>query len=335
MTVQDLRDVLRERAEAPSPTNPRRHDQVAARVRRTRLRRRVTAGAAVAAAVVVGVSLLPGAAEQPRETTAAARPVPELPERFTADDGTEYRRLTTLTMKGSGPKKSSVTVPVSGRPLEVAGICDGELGGLGPRILVNGRPQAGSHIGLCFKRNAMELRPVTMPTGATEVTIGFDKTVNGCVLDKKGGQCVPSKPDRTDWRLGVYEWTPPVQPVEPAPLKAFPGKLGRLKLAGQTSGVWDRDRSFEIVVKSPSGKIALEQLCSGDLASRVWFTYKVDGMDTGTGPTCVVWKQGPFPMAATEFTVPKGKRVTITGRVGMWGDSTNRPVRWSVAVYVR
>ncbi|MFG1705818.1 hypothetical protein ACFLIM_21725 [Nonomuraea sp. M3C6] len=333
MTVQDLRDVLRERAEAPSPANPYRHDQVRSRIRRTRLRRRATAGAAVAAAVVVGFSLLPGTAEPPRDITAAAQPAPSLPERFTSDDGTEYRRVATATLKANGERKTSVTVPVSGRPLDVAGLCNGTFGSDMPRISVNGNHTGGPGFTPCAKE--MELRPLIVPTGATEVTVTFDTTAYGCVLEKKNGPCVPTRPRQADWSLAVYEWNPPARQIEPEPVRAFPARLGGMKLATFTSGMWGKDSAFTLQVTSPGGKVAIDQLCTGDLAGRMWFRYQIDGADIPVTASCGVWKEGPFPMALHEFAVPKGKRATISGRMGLWGDYTNRPVRWSFGVYVK
>ncbi|MEO3792103.1 hypothetical protein ABGB14_17985 [Nonomuraea sp. B10E15] len=334
MSAHDLRDVLRERAGAPAPPNPHRHDQIRSRIRRTRVRRGAMAGAAVAAAVVLGVSLLPGAAEpSAQEITAAARPAAELPETFTSGDGTEYRRVATAELAAKGGQKASVTVPVTGRPLDLAGLCQGRPGSQPPHVAVNGRPHRASFL-RCGKD--MELRPLVVPEGATEVTVTFDTEITGygCVREKKGGKCEPVKPHWAAWSLAVYEWTPPAEPVEPGELRSPPAKLAGMRLAAGTGGTWTKERSFELVVRSPGGKLGLEQLCTGDLARRIWFTYRINGKDTGSTADCGTWKSGPFPMAMAEHRVPKGEKVTITGKVGLWGEATNRPVRWVVAAYV-
>ncbi|MEV4174667.1 hypothetical protein [Nonomuraea sp. NPDC049709] len=339
MTVQDLRDVLRERAEGPSPANPRRHDQVRARIRRTRLRRRAAAGTALVAAVAAGMVLLPGTAAPPaRETTTAARLAPtatakELPLRFTAPDGTEYRRLATAALEADGAKKTSVTIPVSGRPLDVAALCDGEFGASAPKILVDGNHTGPRGFTSC--PNAMELQPLVVPPGATRVTVTFDTTTTGwgCVVKKKGGPCVRVPEKRAGWDLAVYEWTPPSRPVTPEPVKAFPDRAGGRRLASMSTGVYPNDSTIELEVVSTGGRIGIDQLCSGDLAARMWFTYRVNGGQSPSTVMCGVWKEGPYPMAMSEFEVPKGKKVTITGRMGLWGEHTNRPVDWAVAVY--
>ncbi|MGW4967075.1 hypothetical protein ACWEPL_58490 [Nonomuraea sp. NPDC004186] len=341
MTVQDLRDVLRERAEAPSPGNPNRHEQVSSRIRRTRLRRRATAGAAaVAASAVVGVSLSPGTVTAPGPgTTATARTEQDkpagLPEEFTAGDGTAYRRLAVGTIGKEGAKKVSLTVPVSGKPLDVAMTCDGDTGADSPVVVVNDRADTGSQAVPCGK--SMQLRPLSVVRrGATEATVTFDTTVvaRGCVQFKKDGPCVTPKPKEATWHVAVYEWTPPARPVEPEPVRDFPDRLAGWKLARSATGMWDRNRSFTLVVTSPGGKISLDQLCTGELATRMWFKYRVDAEES-MATSCAVWKSGPYPMALQEFFVPKGKKVTITGKIGFWGEYTNRPVRWSVGVYVK
>ncbi|MFI7637981.1 hypothetical protein [Nonomuraea sp. NPDC049400] len=341
MTVQDLRDVLREQAETPSPANPYRHEQVRSRIRRTRLRRRVTAGAAVVAAVAVGVYLIPGAVAAPERGTTAAQTehgtaAAGLPESFTSRDGTRYRRLATATLKKNGEAKTSVKVPVSGKPLDVAAACDGDGGSPAPNVSVNGRDDPKSSFAPCEK--GMFLRPLTMiEPGATEATVTFDTITYGSpgCGQEQGGTCGPVVPEQSTWRLAVYEWTPPARPVQPERGKALPARLAGWKLARSATGVSDRDRSFSLVVKSESGKVAIDQLCTGDLATRTWFTYQVGLEKSAATATCAVWKTGPFPMAMAEFRVPKGERVTITGRLGVLGESTNRPVRWSAGVYVR
>ncbi|MEQ4721599.1 hypothetical protein [Nonomuraea sp. B19D2] len=337
MTVQDLRDVLREQAEAPSPANPYRHEQVRSRIRRTRLRRRVTAGAAVVAAVAVGVYLVP-AAPRERETTAAAQTGStakpgRLPESFTSGDGTEYRRLAATALKAKGETKTSVKVTVSGKPLEVAGRCDGDPRSDTPAVLVNGQVTAGPGSLPCSKE--MSMFPLTVPRGVTEVTVTFDtiRVGGGCARRKKDGPCVPIEPRPANWSLAVYEWTPPAEPVEPGPVGAFPARAGGMKLADSTTGVWPRDSSFTLAVRSGSGKLGVDQLCTGDLASRLWFRIQVEGQESSGN--CGVWKKGSYPMAMSEFAVPKGKRVTITGKISIWGGHTNRPVRWSVGAFVR
>ncbi|MBF8191101.1 hypothetical protein ITP53_36415 [Nonomuraea sp. K274] len=338
MTVQDLREALRDQAEAPSPANPHRHDQVRARIRGTRLRRRAAAGMvtgmAAVAAIAVGVSLFPGTTGPvPRETTtAAAGPVSKLPESFTAQDGTEYRRLATAELRDTGEKAVSVTVPLSGRPLDMAAPCDGEFVTAMPDVTVNGKRATAPSFGCA---DGMYLRSLTVPPGATEVTVKFDATEYGCLRTKKDGPCLPDKFPPGGWDLAVYEWTPPAEPVEPAQVKAFPDRLGGMELATSASGVWPQDSSFTMTAEGTGGQIGVEQLCTGDLATRMWFTFRVGDKELPQTSGCGVWEEGPFPMAMSEVTVPKGERVTVTGRLGGWGEFTNRPVRWSVGVYAR
>ncbi|MEU6783220.1 hypothetical protein ABZ912_28850 [Nonomuraea angiospora] len=345
MTVQDLRDVLRERAGAPSPGNPNRHDQVRSRIRRTRLRRRATAGAAavaaVAASAVVGVSLFPGTASAPGPgTTATARTEQDkpagLPEEFTAGDGTAYRRLAIGTIRKGSARKVSLTVPVSGKPLDVAAVCGSETSSDSPVVSVNGHGDPGTRLLPCGK--GMQLSPLSVVRrGTTEVTVTFDATAHGsaCVRHQKGGPCVPVEVKEGTWHVAVYEWTPPARPVEPAPVRDFPARLDGWKLARSATGVWDRDQSFTLVARSESGKIGIDQLCTGELAGRMWFKVRINGADSPMVSRCGSWKSGDYPMAMTEYTVPKGSRVTITGKIGLWGEYTNRPVRWSVGVYVK
>ncbi|MEV1172904.1 hypothetical protein [Nonomuraea sp. NPDC049784] len=346
MTVQDLRDVLREQAESPSPANPYRHDEVRSRIRRTSLRRRVTSGAAAVAVVAAGIYLIPGTATVPdrdRTATAAARPGREttaepagLPESFTSADGTAYRRLATAMLKAEGVRKVSLKVPVSGKPIDVAGLCDGEFSDSAPRVAVNGvRTGSGPDFGACHKRT--QLRPLVVPANATEVTVTFDMTRSGSGgCPRKIKNCEPRTYEDTDWRVAVYEWTPPAQPVEPAPVKAFPTRAGGMQLARSATGVWPQDASFTLTVRSKNGKIGIDQLCTGDLASRMWFQFRIDGELSSSVSNCGVWQEGkPYPMAMALIPVPKGKQVTISGKMSLWGEYTNRPVRWSVGVFVK
>ncbi|MEV0612456.1 hypothetical protein AB0I81_03960 [Nonomuraea sp. NPDC050404] len=342
MTMGDLREVLRERADGPSPANPRRHDEVRSRIRGRRRRRRAAAGAltgvAAAAAVVVTVSLLPGAS--PDDTTALTRPGPSatnpaekgLPERFTAPDGTEYRRVATAAI--TGEKKASVKVPVSGLPLEVAALCVGDRDANSPRVWVDGRfGRVGDGFGPC--RPDRELQPLTVPEGAEQVTVTFDTTTSGrgCVRKVKGGPCLEVQKKEGGWRLAVYEWTPPSRPVTPEPVRAFPERLAGKKLAATATGVYPQDDTIELKVTSTTGRIGFDQLCSGDLADRMRFTLTIDGEKSPATSGCGVWKQGEFPMAMSEHRIPKGREVTVTGRIEIQGEHTNRPIAWGVGAY--
>ncbi|MEV0237622.1 hypothetical protein [Nonomuraea sp. NPDC050786] len=340
MTVQDLRDVLRERAESPSPANPYRHDEVRSRIRRTSLRRRVTAGAGAVAVIAAGIYLIPGTAAAPdRDTTATATAAAQpagLPERFTSADGTEYRRLAITTLEVKGKKKTSINVPVSGKPLEVSGRCDGGPRSDSPAVLVNGRPIGGADSLRCSKE--MPLVPLIVPRGATEVTVTFDTTRlrPGCVRRTKDSPCLPVEARPANWSLAVYEWTPPARPVEPPQIKPFPDRAAGMKRAYTVRGMWPQDPSFTLTATSESGKIGIDQLCAGDLASRMWFQFRIDGKLSPSSSNCGVWREGrSYPMAVAEITVPKGKRVTISGKMSFLGEYTNRPVRWSVGVFVK
>ncbi|MFI7612453.1 hypothetical protein ACIBP6_14635 [Nonomuraea terrae] len=330
MSVQDLRDVLREHAGGPSPANPRRHDQIHARVRRMRRRRRVLAGAAAVAAVVAAAVLVPGVAAPPSRETTAAAVAEALPERFTAPDGTPYRRLA-LTSLGPDVRRSSVTVPVSGRPLDVGAVCDGRLPSLEVQVLVNGNRTGPPGFSPCRPERA--LWPLTVPPGVRDVTITFEMTDMGWRCADETRPCEAATPQPGDWGLAVYEWTPPARPVSPEPVRAFPGRLGELRLAASASGVWPQDSTFTFEGVSADGTIGIERLCSGDLAGRMWFRFRIDGVEDPSTVGCDVWKEGSFPSGRIPFDVPKGKRVTVTGQIGLWGEHTNRPVDWSVGLY--
>ncbi|MGW3342031.1 hypothetical protein ACWDA3_01940 [Nonomuraea rubra] len=327
MSVRELRDVLRERAGGPSPANPYRHEQVRARIRRTRVRRTAAAGAVAVAVAVVAAYLIPGqAGPVPLRAPAAARP--GLPERFTSPDGTEYRRVGLVTLTGT---EASIDVPVSGKPLEVATWCDGSLNRM-PVVYVNSRrvhaPGYGCGDGL------PRLVPVDVPKGSTEATLTFDRSAEGCVSLTEDGPCVPEQPDTAVRDVGVYEWTPPAMAVEPPRIKALPPEVDRLRLAGSASGRWPGATSFTLTGRG-AGTVTVHLLCSGDLAQRMWFKFWVGGVEGRTRLGCSSWTRGPFPDAGMELEVPRGEQVTVTVRTGMWGEYTNRPVRWSAGLYVR
>ena len=78
-----------------------------------------------AVAVLLGVWLVPGTAEPAAEGDRRRFRRAKLPERFTAPDGTEYRRVATTAIEATGGRKAVITVPLSGKPLDVAGVCEG------------------------------------------------------------------------------------------------------------------------------------------------------------------------------------------------------------------
>jgi hypothetical protein len=337
MTVPDLRDVLREHGDGPSPANPARPEQVRTRIRRIRLRRRALGGGgvvAVAAAVALGFSLLPGTAEPRLETadqptTLAAQLADLLPERFTAADGTEYRRIATTSIKRTGPTKVSVTIPVSGKPLDVGAVCAGPDSSM-PRASTGAGGPASVHFGRCSRR--MQLQPLQVPVSkrGTELTVTFDTTTSGGGCLVRNGKCVPQKTYRGVWSLAVYEWTPPAQPVKPPKLKALPDHAGKARLAETKTGVWPQDTSATFKVR---GKVGFDTLCTGALAGSLWFSFEVNGREEGSRGSCAVWEGGAFPSAVSEFSYPTDRTTTVKVTWKLLGSGTNRPVRWSVGLY--
>ncbi|MEU6796786.1 hypothetical protein ABZ907_34260 [Nonomuraea wenchangensis] len=341
--LRKLRDLFDDMS-ADAPDNHARIAQLERRIRRDTRRR--AAGAALAgvtvltaAGVFIPTFLSPGPAVPPRETAVAVQPASELPPRFTSGDGSAYRRLASATLKAEskGEKKVSVTVPVSGKPLEVAALCPkGNLVKVeGPRVIVNGKP-TGNWFQQCMTRQGvgMVLDSVSVPKGVEQVTITFDITDWGCVRQK--GEPCPTRTflQHADWPLAVYEYTPPARPVEPDPVEAFPSRLGTLKLAGQASGVWPHKSSFTLTVTSPGGYFRIEQLCTGDLADRLFISYQIGDQaspgawDCGRHRTldetnAMLWSE----------KVPKGTKITISGKVRVQAGHPNRQVGWSVGVY--
>ncbi|SDJ83502.1 hypothetical protein SAMN05421874_103346 [Nonomuraea maritima] len=332
-----LRDLFDDMS-AGAPDNPGRIAQLERRIRRDSSRR--SAGAALAgvsmltaAGVLIPALLHPGPAVPSHEPTTAVQPA-ELPPRFTSGDGSAYRRLasTTLRARSAGEKKVSVTVPVSGKPLEVAVLCpEGDPVHMArPRMIVNGEP---SHTWFqqCLTGQGMVLDSVSVPKSADEVTIAFDITDEVCKKDEPCPTRASGQP--ADWPLAVYEYTPPARPVEPDPIEAFPARLGTQQLAGQASGVWPRDSSFTLTVTSPGGYFRIEHRCTGHLAGRLPITYQI-----GDEPSHGAWICGHRTLDETNGMlwtekIPEGTKVTISGKVDVPEGDHDRQTRWSVAVY--
>ncbi|WP_344580347.1 hypothetical protein [Nonomuraea roseoviolacea] len=350
MTVRDLRDVLREHGDAAPPPNPARHEQVRARIGRIRRRRRLlaTGTAAAAVAAVLGVVVLPGGPGQRGNTTVAVdsaatpagdTPTPKLPETFTAPDGTVYRRLAMTSIGATGSRKATVTIPVTGKPLDVAGVCTprGEAPS-GIQIRIDGRPTTNGGL-ICARGRQPQrrLEPLTVPAGPDRATITFDTTTHGstCGRPDPKNPCRPVTPERVPWDLAVYEWTPPQQPVQPAAPKAFPRTSAGWKLADTGTGTWPGKTSLTFRVRGDGGQIGLDAVCTGDLGARLWFRYEIDGKDTGAASGCAVWEKGPYPMAMTLFKSRKGKPMTITVKPFVESSVEGRPIRWSVGLFRR
>ncbi|GAA3717336.1 hypothetical protein GCM10022224_098790 [Nonomuraea antimicrobica] len=337
MTIENLRDVLREHADLLPPPNPSRDEQVRDRVRRTRVRRRIAVGAmgaaVVAAAVALAVPLLPATTQPETTTTVSGGPMPVLPEQFTSADGTGYRLVGRTAIEKTGDAKVTLKVPYTGKPLDVGGMCVGP-DNTPPRVEVEGsrlrRPVSFTN---CDRE--LRLHPLDVPEGATEVTVTFNTVTSGwgCVQEDPGGPCVTQTPAHGSWALGVYEWTPPTQPVAPEPLRNIPDRLGEWQLTETRSGLWPQDTTATFEVGGQAGRVALDKLCSGELATRLQFSFKVNGQSGGVTSACGVWTSGEFPMAMDELDLTEP--TTITVELSMAGQSTNRPVRWSVGLFER
>lgn len=338
MTLPDLRDVLREHGDGPSPANPSRPEQVRARIRRIRLRRRVLSGGggvvAVAAAVVLGVSLLPGTAEpHPDTTTVATQPTVAtrladgLPERFTAADGTEYRRIAVTSIKRTGPAKISMTIPLSGKPLDVGAVCAGPNNGAARASTSAGGPPSAV-FSRCSKGMDLQPLPVPVSTSGTKLTVTFDVINWNCTW--RNGKCVQPKSLGGVWSMAVYEWTPPARPVEPPPLKDLPDHVEKVRLSERKTGVWPQETSATFKVR---GKVSFDYMCTGDLAERLWFSFEVNGRKQSNDHSCAVWEGGARPPGVSGYTYPTDRTTTVKVTWTLRGSGTNRPVRWSVGLY--
>ncbi|MGR6920758.1 hypothetical protein ACU635_41530 [[Actinomadura] parvosata] len=104
------------------------------------------------------------------------------------------------------------------------------------------------------------------------------------------------------------------------------------RLADTASGRWP---GVTAVTLSGRGSATLAVVCSGDLARRMWFEVRVNGRLSRAQQGCLTWTGGPFPKAGVDLATKEGERVTVTVRTGMWGAGTNRPVRWSIGLYVK
>lgn len=335
-----LREVLREHDHLP-PANPVRQAQVSARIRRIRLRRRLVAtGAALATAAAV-FAVVSIDAPAPQETKVALQPAADLPEHFTAQDGTEYTRLAKATISHEGKnKKVTLTVPVSGKSIDVAASCDqGKSAGLSPITYVDGKASMEAMFGVCEPE--MKLRPVPIPAGVSEVAITFDLTQrsSGKACVTKNGtmvcEAVKNTPDRSVWNLAVYEWADPATTTLSDAPKPFPAKVEQQRLLQTKSGTWPQDTEVTFKVTGHGRKMGLDQICTGALAARLHFTLLVNGKKTGQTGTCGLWATGPYPMAISQFPAPDGKPVTVTLKWDMPGAPSGRAVRWSVGLFER
>lgn len=338
-TLNNLRDVFDDMS-ARAPDNHQRIAQLERRIRRDRRRRAagaVLAGAAVITAAAVTVpDLLPSGTVAP-QMSVAAQPAAEekLPEQFTSEDGSDYRRLAATTLH-KDEKATSLTVPVTGKPLEVAAVCPkGKPTVLArPRVFVDGK-FVGTWFNQCLvKENmGMVLDTLNVPEGAQQLTVTFDATDEVCA-GHASDQC-PDRPtwQPAEWPLAVYEYTPPAQPVEPAPIEDFPATIGSQKLVGQATGVWPQETTFSRTFTSPGGYFRIEHRCTGSFADRITISYQIGDKSYQGAWVCGDRSLDESNVMLWSPKVPKGTKITISGKVQMDGGHPNRQTRWAVGVY--
>jgi hypothetical protein len=275
-----------------------------------------------------------------------------LPEQFTEQDGTGYRRLGAATLSFPQEKTVSITVPVTGRPLDIVGVCEGETTAVTSAVtIVDGKP-GGRQMSLLGCDRDRRFLPIEIPEGAREMTLRFEaqevRQAGECESLNPTTRCkartdLPAKSSPGVWTLAVYEWTPPAEPVLPAPPRDFPQHLddggeSEYRLLERKSGTWPLDRTVTFEATVPGATMGIEQLCSGALAGRLRFTFRVDGEDSGSTMSCVEWVSGDYPLTMSQFQVPKSAgRVTVEIIWQMPGgfedDYAKRPVRWSIGLY--
>ncbi|MGI5271232.1 hypothetical protein ACQEUU_18900 [Nonomuraea sp. CA-218870] len=149
-------------------------------------------------------------------------------------------------------------------------------------------------------------------------------------VSAKGRTCRPRIEGA--WTLGVYAWTPPERSTQPEPIKDLPKRLDGRPLIDTRSGVWPADDTVRFTFDATGRPFGLEQLCAGDLAERLRFSYTL-GKGKSHGASCAVWRSGAFPMAMGVHDTRPGERVKVTAKITVDGGHPGRPVRWSVGLY--
>lgn len=295
----------------------------------------MTAAATMGVALVTGAMLI--ASNTPAEQTVTAAPaVTGLPPEFTAADGVAYHRVGTATLDTTGKRKVTITVPNTGKPLDLVATCAGDRRSAAPHVRVDGVPARGGFLGACVATRQTIGLPVRGQAEEVTVTLELPELQGtACVRERKDDPCKPVTPRqrRAVWSLGVYEWTPPDEPVLPGPVRKFPAMKG-YKPVAMRSGLYPEKGSVTIPV--PAGRtVGVDQICTGALAKRLNFTLALNGRDTGVGGQCGVWEKGPYPMAMALVKTPKGADARLTITWSMAGPAETRPVRWLVGVWER
>ncbi|GAA4099285.1 hypothetical protein [Nonomuraea soli] len=326
--MSELRDLLDEHA-GPSPVNPARLAGVMTRVRRRRVRRAaVLSGTAGVAAVLLA---LPYILTPARNTEIATAPASPFPERYTADDGVEYSRLETARLAVPEDRKLSITVALSGRPLEVAVKCreTARDARVSLAVTLDRRPVPPGFPPCTTTEMLRWPLPDTRP-GAATATITLTPQAHAMPNCTPGKGCKPSTapptPDPTAWDIAVYEWTPPAEPIIPGPPRAFPSTAGGWQLVRTDSGVYPRDKEVSFT-STGKGRFGFDKLCSGALSRQLRFRVFRNGRDTGSSGDCAVWEKGQtYPMA---MSVERGP-ARITLKLESAVSPNNRFIRWSV-----
>lgn len=329
--MSDLRALLDDHA-GPSPANPARLAAVMTRVRRRRVRRAAAlSGTAGMAAVLLALPYILSPAQNTEIATAPASP---FPERYTAEDGVDHTRLETARLAVPDDTKLSITIPLSGKPLEVAVKCRKAVqdARVSLAVALDRRPVSPG-FPPCTTTDVLRWPlPDTRP-GATTATVTLTAQAIARPNCTPGKGCKPSTApptlDPAAWDIAVYEWTPPAEPIIPAPPRAFPPNASDWKLLRTDSGVYPRDKEVSFTYTG-KGRFAFDKLCSGALSRQLRFRVFRDGRDTGSAGDCAIWEKGrPFPMA---MAVERGP-ARITLKLESPVSPNNRFIRWSVGWY--
>ncbi|GAA0944684.1 hypothetical protein GCM10009560_58910 [Nonomuraea longicatena] len=328
--------MLKERAGAVAPHNPKRVRQVRARVRRRRTVRALAAGVAVAGLATAGWLAFPGTPEAAKPVDrVAVTPGSPAPETFTSRDGTAYRRVALQSVDYPGEKAVTLTIPLNGKPLDLAAFCESPGTG-GPMVRIEAKRFYSSAPGNCAP--TMRLTGLDLPERAKEVKIVIDPRVGGwaCVGKRKPSDCTPEArqpaPEPREVSLAFYEWTPPERPVDPGTVPEPPAEFDGYRKVGVKSGVWPGKRSVTFEVEGHGGTVAVDAICSGELAGRLRIARAFNGRGGSEGG-CAIAGKDRFGGVMTEFPAPRGKRVRVTLTLRAEGETTNRPVGWRIGLY--
>jgi hypothetical protein len=253
----------------------------------------------------------------------------DIGDRFTAEDGTVYKRVSLSKLVWPEQTTVAVTVTRGDKPLAAVLQCNGKSD-----VMVDLYYPDERNVDALGMGNTCGVAPD--PIELSSLRKGQRTTLSMNASDTVDGGQTPT--GSATWTTSIYEWTPPAKPAK-AP------KMPKLLKAGQllksTGGIWPDTKTLTLTVPYRGNQLFFAMQCTGAISDHARLDSTLNGKPVELGFTDAFSNTSNCDstsdnmQGSNKLSVPEGtKQVTLTVRLaGLDPAYHNRTSSWTIGLF--